>query len=159
MFNKIPTIYLLALVAFVLLAGNCNGTKMLQQSGAGTPASQKRSANDMTPLEAMSMCNESFRTSDEFLEQLNKTGSFPDETDKTPMCFLKCYLEKTDIISDEGDINEPKIFEMFPTLNSDATEDCKKEMDHSNNVCEKVYFLVRCVMTRLLVDGRGSDNK
>uniref|UniRef100_A0A1B0CKG5 Putative odorant binding protein obp16 n=1 Tax=Lutzomyia longipalpis TaxID=7200 RepID=A0A1B0CKG5_LUTLO len=132
MFRKISTVYFLALVLFVVLIEHGSGTKMLQQPGGGSGAaasasstSQKRS-NEMTPIEAMSMCNESFRTTEEYLDQLNKTGSFPDETDKTPMCFIKCYLEKMNILSDEGDINDVKIFEMFPSMNSDTIDDCKK---------------------------------
>ncbi|XP_059610264.1 general odorant-binding protein 84a [Phlebotomus argentipes] len=157
MFSQNPKIYLLVAMAFVAIAINCDALKMQQSGSMSTPA--KRSGQEMTTLEAMVACNESFRTTEEFLQELNKTGSFPDESDKTPMCFLKCYLEKTSIISDEGDINDEKVLVMFPTLTTDGIDDCKKEMDHTNNVCEKVYFLVRCVMTRMLVDGRSSDNK
>uniref|UniRef100_A0A1B0DAQ8 Uncharacterized protein n=1 Tax=Phlebotomus papatasi TaxID=29031 RepID=A0A1B0DAQ8_PHLPP len=130
MFSKISKIYLLAFVAFVVIAEGCNATKMLQQTGGpgggSSVVSSKRSTHEMSTLEAMVACNESFRTSEEFLQELNKTGSFPEEADKTPMCFLKCYLEKTAVISDEGDINEEKVHEIYPTLASDGIDDCKK---------------------------------
>lgn len=49
---------------------------------------------------------------------MNRTGSFPDESDVVPMCFVKCYLEKIGIMSDEGDINEDKALALMP----DATK-------------------------------------
>lgn len=35
--------------------------------------------------EIMNYCNESFRTTLDFLRELNSSGRFPDESDKTPM--------------------------------------------------------------------------
>ncbi|GAB0100508.1 General odorant-binding protein 84a [Sergentomyia squamirostris] len=161
MFSTVSKVSAIAIILVAVVVSTGHASKMLQQSGTGSLSSAptKKGQSEMSALEAMMSCNESFRTSEEFLQELNQTGSFPDESDKTPMCFLKCYLEKMAILSDEGDINEEKVIQMFPTVNNEGIDDCKKEMDHTNNVCEKVYFLVRCVMTRVLVDGRSTDNK
>lgn len=36
-------------------------------------------------------CNETFRIQMDYLKELNETGAFPDETDKTPMVIAKVY--------------------------------------------------------------------
>lgn len=36
-------------------------------------------------------CNETFRIQYEYLKELNETGAFPDETDKTPMVGIKFF--------------------------------------------------------------------
>lgn len=58
-------------------------------------------------------CNNNFESTD-YLQELNRTGSFPDESDVVPMCFMKCYLEKIGVISDEGDINEERALQVMP---------------------------------------------
>lgn len=40
----------------------------------------------------MAHCNESFRITMDYLIELNTTGSFPDETDKTPMVINDIHL-------------------------------------------------------------------
>lgn len=57
--------------------------------------------------------NNNFEFTD-YLQELNRTGSFPDESDVVPMCFMKCYLEKIGVISDEGDINEERALQVMP---------------------------------------------
>lgn len=91
------------------------------------------------------------------MEELNKTGSFPDESDVVPMCFMKCYLEKVGIMSDEGDINEEKALQMMPDSTKDMLSDCSEEMEKGSDICEKAYYITRCVTTRILVDSRSKD--
>lgn len=94
----------------------------------------------------------------DYLDDLNKTGSFRDETDTVPMCFLKCYLEKVGILSDEGDVNEERALQLWPDGNKDMIQDCLEEdVEKAGDICEKAYYMTRCVMTRALVDGRSKD--
>lgn len=88
---------------------------------------------------------------------MNRTGSFPDESDVMPMCFIKCYLEKIGVMSDEGDINEERAIELMPDTTKDMIVDCAEEMSKGTDICEKSYYILRCIMTRILVDGRSKD--
>lgn len=45
-------------------------------------------------VDIMNYCNESFRINMDFLQELNDTGSFPDEADKTPMVSLYILLSR-----------------------------------------------------------------
>lgn len=98
-----------------------------------------------------------FNSLSDYLEELNKTGSFPDESDVVPMCFIKCYLEKIGLISDEGDVNEERVVQMWPDATKDMVIDCAEEMEKGSDICEKSYYITRCVLTRVLVDGRSKD--
>lgn len=94
---------------------------------------------------------------EDYLEELNKTGSFPDESDVVPMCYIKCFLEKVGIMSEEGDINEERVIQLMPDSTKDMIVDCGEEMDKGSDICEKAYYVTRCVTTRILVDGRSKD--
>lgn len=52
------------------------------------------------------------------MQELNRTGSFPDESDVHSLCYIKCYLEKIGVMSDEGDVNEERALQVLP----DATK-------------------------------------
>ncbi|GBP54867.1 hypothetical protein EVAR_11619_1 [Eumeta japonica] len=49
----------------------------------------------------MKVCNETFPIETGYLHSLNESGSFPDETDETPKCYIRCVLEKTGIFTGE----------------------------------------------------------
>lgn len=42
-------------------------------------------------------------------------------------------------------------------LFKDMIIDCTEEMEKGSDICEKAYYITRCVMTRVLVDGRSKD--
>lgn len=110
---------------------------------------------------------------------MNDTGSFPDELDKTPMCFVKCYLESVGVVGPEDKIETQKALEMYQLENADLVEECVGEISEYCSViddvivtgasimhtaaaavsdsCEKAYFFARCIMTRSLLKTLGED--
>ncbi|XP_059052232.1 uncharacterized protein LOC131846829 [Achroia grisella] len=101
---------------------------------------------------AMTECNETFRVEMSYLEALNESGSFPDETDRTPKCFVRCVLEKTGVASEEGKYDPTRTAVVFAgeragrPMNDiqdmasgciDRRESCK---------CERAYQYIRCLM-------------
>lgn len=115
------------------------------------------------------------------MKELNDTGSFPDESERTPMCFIKCILEGAGILSKQNDINKEKTLEAYKLDNDDLVDDCVIEMGEleysahfqgsrrfdfkyilaatrQNDSCLIAYFFVRCLMTRSLLDNLGLDN-
>ncbi|CRK97306.1 CLUMA_CG010701, isoform A [Clunio marinus] len=107
----------------------------------------------------MKKCGNAINHSISTLE-LNDTGSFPDEVEMTPMCFLKCYLESIGVLDKELQINRVKAVELY-NLNDDSEtyDDCADDMSSENvtDECEKAYFFVRCVMSRKLFDNLEED--
>uniref|UniRef100_A0A336MTS1 CSON003928 protein n=1 Tax=Culicoides sonorensis TaxID=179676 RepID=A0A336MTS1_CULSO len=105
-----------------------------------------------------SKCNETFKILPEYLNELNETGSFPDEAEKVPMCFIKCYLENVGIWSTNNTVNRERAIELQWADTNDDIDECLPEM-MGDTECEKAYYLTRCIVTRALVDGRGHDNR
>lgn len=64
----------------------------------------------------------------EFLQELNDTGSFPDESEKTPMCFVKCYFESVGVMTKEGEIDNDITISNYQLQNDDIVDDCRKEL-------------------------------
>lgn len=64
----------------------------------------------------------------EYLQELNDTGSFPDELEKTPMCFIKCYLESLGVLGDENMVNTQKTVEVYQLNNDELVEECRAEI-------------------------------
>uniref|UniRef100_A0A1Q3FSQ3 Putative odorant-binding protein 14 n=1 Tax=Culex tarsalis TaxID=7177 RepID=A0A1Q3FSQ3_CULTA len=102
-------------------------------------------------------CNKTFIITMDYLNELNDTGSFPDETDKTPMCFMRCFLQKGGILTEDDKVNKEQALTLGWVRNNETIDDCLQEMTGTN--CERAYFLVRCVSTRHLVEGRSKDRK
>nr|AII00998.1 odorant binding protein [Dendrolimus kikuchii] len=103
--------------------------------------------------EVMAECNKSFTIQMSYVDALNKTGSFPDESDKTPKCYVRCMLEKTGIMSSDGvfDLKRiPVVFanqhdgdflvkdEVIASLCAERKEKCQ---------CEKAYNFMKCFRT------------
>lgn len=64
----------------------------------------------------------------EFLQDLNDTGSFSDETEKTPMCFIQCYLEKLKILNEKGEVNKEVTTALYHIENEETVDACNNEM-------------------------------
>nr|ARO70173.1 Odorant Binding Protein 14 [Dendrolimus punctatus] len=103
--------------------------------------------------EVMAECNKSFTIQMSYVDALNKSGSFPDETDKTPKCYVRCMLINTGIMSNGGVLDPkrvPVIFaskhdgevlvqdEVIASLCAERKEKCQ---------CEKAYNFVKCFRT------------
>nr|AOG12877.1 odorant binding protein [Eogystia hippophaecolus] len=109
--------------------------------------------NDVDMMAIMNECNETFHIEMSYLESLNASGSFLDETDKTPKCYIKCILEKSGVFDEEKGVFDPAktasvfegerggrpmddIEEMAATC-TDRKESCK---------CERSYNYMKCLM-------------
>ncbi|XP_037924005.1 general odorant-binding protein 84a isoform X2 [Hermetia illucens] len=80
----------------------------------------------MNLQEIMSICNESFRINFEYMEEFNNSGSLPDETDTTPMCFMRCVLEKAQVLNN-GIIDKFKVTTLLWPATGDSVEVCQAE--------------------------------
>lgn len=49
------------------------------------------------------------------------------------------------------------IMQIIIIIFQDMVVDCTEEMDKGSDICEKAYYIMRCIMTRVLVDGRSKD--
>ncbi|CAG9559449.1 unnamed protein product [Danaus chrysippus] len=89
--------------------------KMKEELTSTTPNSMEEQmdkiSNDLIPI--MAECNETFRIEMYYLESLNTSGSFPDETDRTPKCFLRCMLEKSEVASTDSQFDVSRTADVF----------------------------------------------
>ncbi|XP_031621349.1 general odorant-binding protein 84a [Contarinia nasturtii] len=144
----------LVIVLFSGCAQCCFAADTEQQPAApAVKMVDKTAVDQLDQMAIMQHCNESFRTTMEYLEDLNSTGSFPDETDKTPMCYIRCYLDAVGILKDD-ELNLERANEMQWSTCEETIPECQKEVADRTNPCEKAYFLTRCVMMRNIVDMR-----
>ncbi|XP_055377920.1 general odorant-binding protein 84a [Condylostylus longicornis] len=102
----------------------------------------------------VSSCNDSYKITIDFLEAFNSTAEFPDETDKTPMCFIRCLYERTGIIK-EGNLDRNQIVKLMWPATGDSVEVCQKEGDNEKNACLRAYLKGKCLMIRSIVDARN----
>ncbi|XP_062565738.1 general odorant-binding protein 84a-like [Armigeres subalbatus] len=86
-------------------------------------------------------CNDTFITTIEYLEVLNQTGRFPEESDKTPLSGIYDEMEN---------VNSERAVEIGWVNSEQIVENCFDEMVGS--ACQKAYYLVRCVTMRNLED-------
>nr|ALC79592.1 odorant binding protein 15 [Grapholita molesta] len=108
--------------------------------------------NDMDVMGALSDCNETFRIDMSYLLALNESGSFPDETDRTPKCYVRCVLEMVDVASADGQFDPERAEDALMGIRgvralsnvkevavtcSDRQETCK---------CERSYQFIKCLM-------------
>lgn len=64
----------------------------------------------------------------EYLQELNSTGSFSDESEKIPMCFIECYLSKLGIFGADAQINKERTANMYELEDDEMVDDCNNEM-------------------------------
>ncbi|XP_055610601.1 general odorant-binding protein 84a [Uranotaenia lowii] len=161
---SIPSARLILLLGYVaiLAASGCsmnnNDDADLKESLLADPSEMSnREAKDVSFEDIHAECNKTFIIQMDYLKELNDTGSYPDETDKTPMCFMRCVLQKAGIVTEDDKVNKDQAVHLAWAKNGDAIDDCLQEMTGSS--CERSYFLARCIATRQLVEGRSKDNK
>ena len=87
-----------------------------------------KSRAEFNVSEAMVECNRTYHIEMDYLKELNDTGSFPDETEKIPMCFIKCYLESADILSSDGKVNKERAVSMLWKDAGESVDECIQEM-------------------------------
>lgn len=69
-----------SLLVAVCVTSFCNGTPSPAFGEVKDQGDRNLDVKSVT-----SACNETFRIQYDYLKELNETGTFPDETDKTPM--------------------------------------------------------------------------
>ncbi|XP_058823367.1 general odorant-binding protein 84a [Topomyia yanbarensis] len=146
----------------ILGASGCslsnNDDAELREALLADPSTIMMSSSKNNSLEEIySECNKTFIITMDYLSELNDTGSFPDETDKTPMCFMRCFLQKNGILTEDDKINKELAISAGWVKNGETIDECLQDMTGSE--CERAYFLARCVSTRSLVEGRSKESK
>ncbi|XP_050081968.1 general odorant-binding protein 84a [Anopheles aquasalis] len=162
-FNGVATVRLALLLAFTL--GGVVGCSMLNTDSAdqrstmlADPATVKQPApGGVSPQEAITECNRTFIIQTDYWNELNETGSFPDETDRIPLCFVRCYLQTLGILTEDMKVNKEAGLAVGWGGSSETIDECLDEM--TGTTCEMAYYLMRCVITRALVEGKSKDNK
>ncbi|GFG37022.1 hypothetical protein Cfor_05425 [Coptotermes formosanus] len=70
-----------------------------------------------------------------YLEELNMTGSFPDENVKSAKCFIRCMFMETGLMDSEGNLIADKLKDAFKNHQEPAV----------NKVADLEKFLDTCV--------------
>nr|QOV03029.1 odorant binding protein 13 [Apocheima cinerarius] len=119
--------------------------------------------DDIDLIAVMMMCNESFHIEMSYLISLNESGSFPDETDKTPKCFLRCVLQSLKVASlDDGKIDPERAAAIFAD-ERDGGEDivetatfCAQRDEKCH--CEMAYNFLKCLFS-MQIEKYGERSK
>nr|UDM59714.1 putative odorant binding protein 14 [Corcyra cephalonica] len=121
-------------------------------SSAGSLASTVMKKIEEELEQAMINCNETYRIEMSYIEALNESGSFPDETDKTPKCYVRCVLESTGVASEDGKYDPAKTAEVFAGERGGRPMDDIQEIaagcaDRQETCkCERAYNYMKCLM-------------
>nr|ANC60174.1 odorant-binding protein 3 [Plutella xylostella] len=101
----------------------------------------------------MTHCNETFRFDPAYWQSLNESGTFPDENDKNPKCFIRCVLEGTRVASLDSVFDAARAAEVFAgerggrpmddleTLAKNCADDRRETCK-----CERAYGFMKCLM-------------
>ncbi|XP_067615275.1 general odorant-binding protein 84a-like [Eurosta solidaginis] len=101
--------------------------------------------------EVVKECNSSFTIPLEYMQQFNETAELPNTTDKTGMCFLRCYMETTGIIRN-WKLNRSLIRKTMWPATGDSIPVCEKEGANETCPCKRSYAIAKCLMIRAIVD-------
>ena len=149
------------LIGLMALLGSSTGCSMTNNDGvdqrdallADPSAAPARSMKDYSVEDIYVECNKTFAISMDYLNELNDTGSFPDETDKTPMvsrvawalgvpqkrslllniefpfqCFIRCFLQKGGIVTEDDKVNKEQAIALGWVKNGETIDDCLQDM-------------------------------
>nr|AWT22243.1 odorant-binding protein 6 [Mythimna separata] len=122
-----------------------------------TTANQDSSidSTDIDVIAVMNACNESFRIEMSYIQAMNESGSFLDETDKTPKCFIRCVFTNVGIVSEDGkQFNPARAAFIFAGERNgkpmddigDMTAACAADRQETCP-CERSYQFLRCLMS------------
>ncbi|XP_030029513.2 general odorant-binding protein 84a-like [Manduca sexta] len=120
---------------------------------ANVQRNDQGSMDDVDVEDIMNQCNETFRIEMAYLQALNESGSFPDETDRTPKCFLLCVLDNTGVMTKDGDFDPERTAALFAGERAGKVMDGIQDMaaacaDRKEKCkCEKSYNYLKCLMT------------
>uniref|UniRef100_W8BDG8 Pheromone-binding protein-related protein 4 n=2 Tax=Ceratitis capitata TaxID=7213 RepID=W8BDG8_CERCA len=99
-------------------------------------------------------CNASFAIPLELIQRFNETAELPNTTDKTGMCFLKCYMEGTGLLRN-WQLNRSLIRQTMWPATGDSIPVCQEEGSRESCPCKRTYAIAKCLMIRALVDARN----
>ncbi|XP_018787917.1 PREDICTED: general odorant-binding protein 84a-like [Bactrocera latifrons] len=158
---------LLSLALSLLLLGFLAGTwaypeidatdnKLDKQQPMETTTPNAGAANEtgFDFLEVVRTCNASYTIPLEYIQQFNETAELPNITDKTGMCFLKCYMEKSGLLRD-WQLNPTLIRQTMWPATGDSLPVCQNEGSRETCPCKRTYAIAKCLMLRALVDARN----
>ncbi|XP_038217454.1 general odorant-binding protein 84a-like [Zerene cesonia] len=143
-------VFLVACVLFTFYQVKCLRKAEEEQRPLPVADTEERSEYDLS--EIMNECNETFRIEMIYIESLNTSGSFPDETDKTPKCYVRCVLERSLVASEDGQFDADRTADVFAGMRSDTPLDTVKQMaaicsERSETCkCERAYQFLRCLI-------------
>ncbi|XP_039752361.1 general odorant-binding protein 84a [Pararge aegeria] len=153
-------------LAFVLIAfsltecttkekDKSNSNVEIETTTASMSIEERAKSEEFNIMEVMVECNDSFRVETSYLESFNKSGSFPDETDKTPKCFMRCVLEKSGVASPASQFNVKRTAEIFPQIRDIPEEDIVKIATECTDrpetcKCERSYQYLKCLMETVI---------
>ncbi|XP_017480316.1 PREDICTED: general odorant-binding protein 84a [Rhagoletis zephyria] len=112
-------------------------------------AAQTYGSNIFNVEEVMRTCNASFSIPMDYIVQFNTTGELSDTTDKTGMCFIRCFLEKSGLIKN-WHLNKDLIMQTMWSIIADSVELCESESESEVNACVRTYAIAKCLMKRTL---------
>ncbi|KAL0867540.1 hypothetical protein ABMA27_008317 [Loxostege sticticalis] len=126
---------------------------MMMDQGDMTSGEAVKNRVDLN--EIMNQCNDSFRTEMAYIEALNESGSFPDETDRTPkylQCYVRCVLEHSGVASEDGVFDAARAAEVFAgerggrtmTDLQDLAAACADRKETCK--CDRSYRFLKCLI-------------
>ncbi|XP_054739194.1 general odorant-binding protein 84a [Anastrepha obliqua] len=105
--------------------------------------------------EVMQICNASFSVPMEYIVQFNTTGELSDTTDKTGMCFIRCFFEKSGLIKD-WQLNTDLIMQNIMPITTSSVQFCESEAKNEMNACVRTYAIAKCLMKSVLENARNN---
>ncbi|XP_011206667.2 general odorant-binding protein 84a [Bactrocera dorsalis] len=158
---------LLILALSLVLLGFLAGTRAHPETDATNNKLDKQQSMEMTTPtagaanetgfdfeEVVRTCNASYTIPLEYIQQFNETAELPNITDKTGMCFLKCYMEKTGLLRD-WQLNPTLIRQTMWPATGDSLPVCQNEGSRETCPCKRTYAIAKCLTLRALVDARN----
>uniref|UniRef100_A0A1I8PGB7 Uncharacterized protein n=1 Tax=Stomoxys calcitrans TaxID=35570 RepID=A0A1I8PGB7_STOCA len=124
-----------------------------------TESSTNRNVNpDLIDFNAViSMCNSSFSIPMDYYITFNTTAELPNVEDKTGMCFIRCFYEKSRIL-ENWQLNRTRIQMNIWPATGDTIEVCQNEGAKEKNPCVRAYAIGKCLTIRALVDAPSKPN-
>nr|XP_014097710.1 general odorant-binding protein 84a [Bactrocera oleae] len=119
-----------------------------------TPSVRAANVSGFDFEEVVRTCNASFTVPLEYIQQFNETAELPNITDKTGMCFLKCYMENTGLLRN-WQLNPTLIRQTMWPATGDSIPVCQNEGSRETCPCKRTYAIAKCLMLRALVDARN----
>ncbi|XP_053947519.1 general odorant-binding protein 84a-like [Anastrepha ludens] len=112
------------------------------------------SAQGFDYKEVVRICNASFTVPLEYMQRFNETAELPNTTDKTGMCFMRCYMENAGLLRN-WQLNRALIMQTMWPATGDSIPVCQNEGSRETCPCKRAYAIAKCLMIRALVDARN----